>query len=81
VPLLGEMTAESLREFAEDKLARYQIPRYVLIVEEFPMTVTGKIRKVGIRQKWGHPRPGGRRNQERLMLDGLMHCSQTRWRA
>jgi len=46
-----EMTAESLREFASGQLAHYKIPRYVLIVEEFPMTVTGKIRKVEMREK------------------------------
>ncbi len=38
-----------VREFAEGKLARYKIPRYVLLVEDFPMTVTGKIRKVQMR--------------------------------
>jgi fatty-acyl-CoA synthase len=46
-----ELTAESLREFAAGKLAHYKIPRYVLVVEEFPMTVTGKIRKVEMRER------------------------------
>jgi fatty-acyl-CoA synthase len=46
-----EMTAARLREFAADKLAHYKIPRYVLVVEEFPMTVTGKVRKVETREK------------------------------
>jgi fatty-acyl-CoA synthase len=40
-----------LREFASGKLAHYKIPRYVLVVEEFPMTVTGKIRKVQMREE------------------------------
>ncbi|GAA4414085.1 AMP-binding protein [Fodinibacter luteus] len=44
------LTAESLREFATGQLAHYKIPRYVRIVEEFPMTVTGKVRKVEMRQ-------------------------------
>lgn len=44
------LTAESVREFCEGKLAHYKIPRYVHIVDEFPMTVTGKIRKVEMRQ-------------------------------
>ena len=44
------LTAESLREFCIGQLAHYKIPRYVEIVEEFPMTVTGKIRKVEMRQ-------------------------------
>jgi fatty-acyl-CoA synthase len=43
------MTVEALREFCEGKLAHYKIPRYVHQVEEFPMTVTGKIRKVEMR--------------------------------
>ncbi len=44
------LTAESVREFCAGKLAHYKIPRYVHVVEEFPMTVTGKIRKVEMRQ-------------------------------
>lgn len=40
-----------VRAFAEGRLAHYKIPRYVLVVEEFPMTVTGKIRKVQMREE------------------------------
>ncbi|MEV0364641.1 AMP-binding protein [Nocardia fusca] len=47
----GQMTAESLRDFATGKLAHYKIPRYVVVVDEFPMTVTGKVRKVEMREK------------------------------
>jgi fatty-acyl-CoA synthase len=43
--------AGKIREFATGKLAHYKIPRYVLLVDEFPMTVTGKIRKVEMREK------------------------------
>ncbi|MFJ7212004.1 AMP-binding protein [Amycolatopsis sp. NPDC098790] len=45
------LTAERVREFCEGKLARYKVPRYVHVVEEFPMTVTGKVRKVEMREK------------------------------
>jgi fatty-acyl-CoA synthase len=45
------ITAESLREFATGKLAHYKIPRYVIVVDEFPMTVTGKVRKIEMREK------------------------------
>jgi fatty-acyl-CoA synthase len=45
------LTAEALREFAGGRLAHYKIPRYVLVVDEFPMTVTGKIRKVEMRER------------------------------
>jgi len=44
------LTAEALRDFASGQLAHYKIPRYVRIVEEFPLTVTGKVRKVEMRQ-------------------------------
>ena len=40
------MTAESLRSFCDGEIARYKIPRYVHVVDDFPMTVTGKVRKV-----------------------------------
>jgi fatty-acyl-CoA synthase len=45
------LTAEALREFCAGKLAHYKIPRYVHVVTEFPMTVTGKIRKVQMREE------------------------------
>jgi len=47
----GELTAASLREFCAGKLAHYKIPRYVHVVDEFPMTVTGKVRKVEMRER------------------------------
>ena len=45
------ITAASLREFCHGRLAHYKIPRYVHVVDEFPMTVTGKIRKVEMREQ------------------------------
>lgn len=47
---VSDLTAEQVREFATGKLARHKIPRYVHIVDEFPMTVTGKVRKVDMRK-------------------------------
>lgn len=44
-----EPTASSLREFCSGKIAHYKVPRYVQVIEEFPMTVTGKVRKVDLR--------------------------------
>ena len=43
------LDAAALRTFASGRLAHYKIPRYVHLVDEFPMTVTGKIRKVDMR--------------------------------
>lgn len=45
------LDAESLRAFCTGKLAHYKIPRYVHVVDEFPMTVTGKVRKVEMREQ------------------------------
>ncbi|WP_273735326.1 AMP-binding protein [Mycolicibacterium septicum] len=45
------LTPEAIRAFATGKLAHYKIPRYVRVVEEFPMTVTGKVRKVQMREE------------------------------
>jgi fatty-acyl-CoA synthase len=45
------LDADAVRAFATGKLAHYKIPRYVIVVDEFPMTVTGKIRKVEMREE------------------------------
>ena len=36
---------DALREFCRGRIAHYKIPRYVKLVDEFPMTVTGKVQK------------------------------------
>ncbi|MDW3214849.1 MAG: AMP-binding protein [Ilumatobacteraceae bacterium] len=46
----GTATPDELREFCRGKIAHFKIPRYVKLVEEFPMTVTGKVRKVEMRE-------------------------------
>jgi len=46
-----KLTAEQLREFCQGKLAHYKVPRYLHVVDEFPMTVTGKVRKVEMRER------------------------------
>ncbi|GAB3251149.1 AMP-binding protein [Nocardioides dilutus] len=45
------LDADAVREFCSGRLSHYKIPRYVMVVEEFPMTVTGKIRKVAMREE------------------------------
>ncbi|MER2221661.1 MAG: hypothetical protein ABS976_08660, partial [Rhodococcus sp. (in: high G+C Gram-positive bacteria)] len=42
---------DSVRAFCAGKLAHYKIPRYVHVVDEFPMTVTGKVRKIAMREQ------------------------------
>src|SRR5690242_7429112 len=44
------LTVEDVQSFCRDQLAHYKVPRYVHVVESFPMTVTGKIRKVEMRE-------------------------------
>jgi fatty-acyl-CoA synthase len=50
-PDAAPLTAEAVREFCAGKLAHYKVPRYVHVVEGFPMTVTGKVRKVEMREQ------------------------------
>jgi fatty-acyl-CoA synthase len=44
------LTAEDVRDFCRGRLAHQKVPRYVLFVDAFPMTVTGKIQKYLMRQ-------------------------------
>ena len=39
------LTAEEIRAFCQGQIAHNKIPRYIEFVDEFPMTVTGKIQK------------------------------------
>jgi fatty-acyl-CoA synthase len=48
-PGVAPLTAAGLRAFCEGRLAHYKVPRYVHVVDGFPMTVTGKIRKMEMR--------------------------------
>ncbi|MEV4192655.1 AMP-binding protein [Streptomyces toxytricini] len=44
------LTAEAVRAYCDGRLAHFKVPRYVHVVDEFPMTVTGKVRKVEMRE-------------------------------
>ncbi|MCG7524061.1 AMP-binding protein [Streptomyces sp. OfavH-34-F] len=43
---------EEVRAFCEGQLAHYKIPRLLQILETFPMTVSGKVRKVELRENY-----------------------------
>ena len=45
------LDADAVRAFCAGRLSHYKIPRYVMLVDEFPMTVTGKIRKGQMREE------------------------------
>ena len=42
-------TEDEIREFCRGRLAYFKIPRYVLLVDDFPLTVTGKVQKFRMR--------------------------------
>ena len=46
----AEVTEDELRAFCRERLAHFKVPRYVKFVDEFPMTVTGKIQKFRMRE-------------------------------
>ena len=45
----ASVDTDAVREFCQGKIAHYKVPRYVLSIEDFPMTVTGKIQKYLLR--------------------------------
>jgi fatty-acyl-CoA synthase len=45
------LTADDVREFCRDQIAHYKIPRHIRFVDEFPMTVTGKMQKFIMRDR------------------------------
>ena len=49
-PGAAALDAAALRSFCQGRIAHQKIPRYVRIADEFPMTVTGKVRKVEMRE-------------------------------
>ncbi|GIM94152.1 AMP-binding protein [Paractinoplanes toevensis] len=50
-PSTTPLTAEAVRSYCAGRLSHYKIPRYVHVVDGFPMTVTGKVRKVEMRDR------------------------------
>jgi fatty-acyl-CoA synthase len=47
----GETATEAeIRAFCQGRIAHYKVPKYIWFVEEFPMTVTGKLQKFRMRE-------------------------------
>ncbi|MGW1976423.1 AMP-binding protein [Streptomyces sp. NPDC001889] len=46
-------TLDDIAAFCRERLAHYKIPRRLEILETFPMTVSGKVRKVELRERYG----------------------------
>jgi fatty-acyl-CoA synthase len=46
----NEAMAEEIRTFCQGQIAHFKIPRHIKFVDDFPMTVTGKIQKFAMRE-------------------------------
>lgn len=46
----GALTVEAVKDFCKGKIAHYKVPHYVLFVEEYPLTVTGKVQKFRLKE-------------------------------
>ena len=44
-----ELSADDVKDYCRDKITHFKIPRYIDFVDEYPMTVTGKIQKFVMR--------------------------------
>jgi len=43
--------ADEIRQYCNEQIAYYKVPKHFVIVDEFPMTVTGKIQKFKMREQ------------------------------
>ena len=51
IPMVGnKISLDNVRSYCDGQIAHYKIPRYVKVVSEFPMTVTGKPQKFLMRE-------------------------------
>nr|WP_294528273.1 AMP-binding protein [uncultured Rhodopila sp.] len=46
-----DLTEDDVKAFCKDQIAHYKVPRYIKFVEDFPMTVTGKMQKYLMRAR------------------------------
>ncbi|XP_027045337.1 acyl-CoA synthetase family member 2, mitochondrial-like [Pocillopora damicornis] len=44
-------TPEEIKEFCKGEISHFKIPRYIKFIDEFPLTVTGKVKKFVMREK------------------------------
>ena len=47
----AQLDAGAVREFCQGRIAHFKVPRYVKVVDAFPMTVTGKVQKFKMREQ------------------------------
>jgi fatty-acyl-CoA synthase len=54
VPTPGStLTLEALREFGQERLARYKLPQHLVLVDELTRNVTGKVSRDRLRTMYG----------------------------
>jgi fatty-acyl-CoA synthase len=46
----SDLTEADIKDYAAGKIARYKVPKHVFIVNEFPLTASGKIQKYKLRE-------------------------------
>jgi len=44
------LTVDDVKDFCRGHIAHYKVPRYVVFVDEYPTTVTGKVQKFRLRE-------------------------------
>jgi fatty-acyl-CoA synthase len=49
----SDLTEEDVRDFSRSRIARYKAPKHIFLVEEFPLTASGKIQKYRLREMAG----------------------------
>ena len=45
-----QASEEEIRDYCKEQIAHFKIPKYIWFVEDFPMTVTGKLQKFRMRE-------------------------------
>jgi fatty-acyl-CoA synthase len=44
------ISEDAIRDFCRERIAHFKVPRYVKLVQSFPLTVTGKVQKFRLRE-------------------------------
>jgi len=53
------LDVEQLRAFCAERLAAYKVPERMVVVDELPLTPTGKVQKFRLRERWDELDAGG----------------------
>ncbi len=55
------LDADQVRDFCKDRIAHFKVPQFIRFVDDFPMTVTGKVQKFRMREQMIEELGGGGR--------------------